>query len=188
SHLLLESKTYEECPEDCNDISFSSVVFGGELSSSEVATLVRTDWEEDKEKRLTQFMPAFEIIPNTRIPLVRAVQALASEAQSFLKLSLDSLGISSASDSTVPCVLHEGKRSLDRALHDLYSSERLWKHVANYVQLVLSPHLKSVLSVLRLNLTTDYDIESISGEEDPTDNMVDQALFDLDLIESGLNR
>ncbi|GMS79861.1 hypothetical protein PENTCL1PPCAC_2036, partial [Pristionchus entomophagus] len=140
------------------------------------------------EKRLTQFMPAFEIIPNTRIPLVRAVQALASEAQSFLKQSLDSLGISSASDSTVPCVLHDGKRALDRALHDLHSSERIWKHLANYIQLVLSPHLKSVLNILRLNITVDYDIESITAEEDLTDTMVDQALFDLDLIENGLNR
>lgn len=41
-----------------------------------------------------------------------------------------SLGIESASDSTVPCVLHNGKRALDRALHDLHSSERMWKHIA----------------------------------------------------------
>ena len=62
-----------DCPEDCNDFTYSSVVFGGNisffliflaqklfcsggLSASEVASFVRTDWEEDKEKRLSQFM------------------------------------------------------------------------------------------------------------------------------------
>ncbi|GMT09984.1 hypothetical protein PFISCL1PPCAC_1281, partial [Pristionchus fissidentatus] len=115
-------------------------------------------------------------------------QALASEAQTFLKQSLDSLGVESATDSTVPCILHDGKRVLDRALHDLHSSERLWKHLSNYVQLVLANHLKSVLNILHLNVTSDYDVESVTGEEETTDTMLDQALFDLDLIESGLNR
>uniref|UniRef100_A0A1I7U735 DHC_N1 domain-containing protein n=1 Tax=Caenorhabditis tropicalis TaxID=1561998 RepID=A0A1I7U735_9PELO len=73
------------CPDDCEDISFSSIVFGGKLSASEIVSMLPSDWEDTKEKRLAAYQKALEVIPNRMIPVVRNVQQLADELQLFVK-------------------------------------------------------------------------------------------------------
>lgn len=56
----------ETCPEDCQEISYPSVVFGESLVinlyckndvqfPSEIATYLPSDWDDNKEKKITQF-------------------------------------------------------------------------------------------------------------------------------------
>lgn len=40
-----------------------------------------------KEKKMIEFQKALDILPNDRIPVVRAVQNLANEAQDFVKIA-----------------------------------------------------------------------------------------------------
>lgn len=43
------------CPEDCNDVSYSTIIFGNPLDSASIASHLPSDWEDEKEKKLAAF-------------------------------------------------------------------------------------------------------------------------------------
>ncbi|RCN35562.1 hypothetical protein ANCCAN_18568 [Ancylostoma caninum] len=77
----------KECPENCEDVTFSSVVFGGRLTPSDVSPFLPSDWEDIKESKVAEFQRALDVIPSHRIPVVREVQSLAESAQEFAQLT-----------------------------------------------------------------------------------------------------
>jgi len=43
------------CPEDCNDITYSTIIFGNPLDIGTTSSHLPSDWDDEKEKRLKRF-------------------------------------------------------------------------------------------------------------------------------------
>ncbi|VDO83155.1 unnamed protein product [Heligmosomoides polygyrus] len=47
------------CPDDCEDVSYSTVVFGGRLVTSDLPSLLPGDWEDVKESKVAEFQVSY---------------------------------------------------------------------------------------------------------------------------------
>ncbi|VDO84518.1 unnamed protein product [Haemonchus placei] len=150
------------CPEDCEEVSFSSVVFGGRLVASDLTSVLPGDWEDLKEAKVTEFQRAMNEIPNHRIPVVREVQSLANIAQEFAQLAIRVFTLMPNS-STVPCLAPGGVRDLERALIHLKAQEPMWERITTYFRRSLFHELKSTAATLGVVLKNDG---TISGQVD----------------------
>uniref|UniRef100_A0A183V3P7 Acid-sensing ion channel 5 n=1 Tax=Toxocara canis TaxID=6265 RepID=A0A183V3P7_TOXCA len=193
----------DQCPEDCTEVSFTTIVFGNHLDVNEIATFLPGDWEEEKEKRLNNFQIAFDILPNHRIPLVRNIQKLSTEAQNFLEQlfftehiqAIITFGISeNITEGYLPCITDE-EHNLPRTIGQLHRTEQIWKHVTSYIELVFQFHLGSLFNLLHLDIGPDYSLRTADGKQRETADKSDQlskeiaaAIFDLQLIETSVNQ
>ncbi len=48
-------RTMSECQEDCDEVTFSTIVFGSQMDVHEVSSHLPGDWEDQKEKRINAF-------------------------------------------------------------------------------------------------------------------------------------
>ncbi|CAD6193898.1 unnamed protein product [Caenorhabditis auriculariae] len=173
------------CPEDCEDISFSSIVFGGKLVHSEILSLLPSDWEETKEKRLAKYQKALEVIPNDRIPVVRNVQQLALELQEFVSEAtqiFDQKG--DAPSSTVACMAPNG-RSFEAFLNQINAQESFWERITAYVQRSLARELNSTTLCIGIRLDDDGSIDENFPSQVNT-SLASLALLHLSEIENAL--
>ncbi|CAI4223237.1 unnamed protein product [Auanema sp. JU1783] len=152
----------QQCPEDCTDVTYSSVVFGGKLVPSEILTMLPSDWEDLKEKRLTEFQKALEVIPNERIPVVRAVQSLAIEAQNFFHLATELFDVQTDEFRT-PCFISSVIRSSEYSLMKYRSTESIWERVTTYVTRSLSRELNSTARTIGFIMDKDGNIQEHQG-------------------------
>ncbi|UMM35363.1 hypothetical protein L5515_008022 [Caenorhabditis briggsae] len=173
------------CPDDCEDISFSSIVFGGKLSASEIVSMLPSDWEDTKEKRLTAYQKALEVIPNRMIPVVRNVQQLADELQLFVKEASEIFGVSDKFND-VKCLSIDG-RSYESFINQFYSYEPTWERITTYLQHSLARELNSTALCLGLVLNDKGEIDDTVT---PVVNMTlaSIALLQLGQIEHSLGR
>ncbi|KAK6045276.1 hypothetical protein COOONC_17219, partial [Cooperia oncophora] len=116
------------CPEDCDEVSFSSVVFGGRLVTSDLTSLLPGDWEDVKEAKVNQFQRAMDVIPNHRIPVVKEVQLLANSVQEFARLAIQVFSLM-PNVTTIPCLAPKGTRDLDRAFIHFKTQEPIWERI-----------------------------------------------------------
>ncbi|VDK42049.1 unnamed protein product [Anisakis simplex] len=185
----------EQCPEDCTEVSFTTIVFGNRLDVNEIASFLPGDWEEEKEKRLTNFQNAFDNLPNHRIPLVRNIQKLATEAQSFLEQALKTFGITeNITETHLPCIMDQ-QHDLATTIVHFHDIEHIWEHVASYIELIFQFHLGSLFKLLHIDITADFSLYFDNKYRDDEDNKTDSkikeiesAIFDLQLIESSINQ
>ncbi|XGW03364.1 hypothetical protein V3C99_014950 [Haemonchus contortus] len=170
------------CPEDCEEVSFSSVVFGGRLVASDLTSVLPGDWEDLKEAKVTEFQRAMNEIPNHRIPVVREVQSLANIAQEFAQLAIRVFTLMPNS-STVPCLAPGGVRDLERALIHLKAQEPMWERITTYFRRSLFHELKSTAATLGVVLKNDG---TINGQVDYVHNesMVAFSLLQLSVMET----
>uniref|UniRef100_A0A914CD37 Uncharacterized protein n=2 Tax=Acrobeloides nanus TaxID=290746 RepID=A0A914CD37_9BILA len=146
----------QNCPQDCTDVSLTTIVFGNELDVNEISRFLPGDWEEEKEKRLKQFQIALDILPKYRIPVVQNIQKLADEAQQFLSDALELFEISNITNEThVPCTMEGEVGVFVRQMSRFHTEERLWRHVTNYAQLVLPHQLESLFKAIGIHLDRD---------------------------------
>uniref|UniRef100_A0A914XWS2 Uncharacterized protein n=1 Tax=Panagrolaimus superbus TaxID=310955 RepID=A0A914XWS2_9BILA len=184
----------QACFQDCHEVTFTTIVFGNELDVNEVSRFLPGDWEEEKEKRLSNFQLAFDILPKHRIPLVQNIQKLATEAQQFLSEAIELFEITNSTNEThVPCTMDGEQASLVRSINRIHSEERLWKNVASYLELVFPYHLGSLFKLLKMELDTEFRLQKRhvreTAEEGTVDAYVKQienAIFDLQLIETSM--
>uniref|UniRef100_A0A8R1HJ28 Uncharacterized protein n=1 Tax=Caenorhabditis japonica TaxID=281687 RepID=A0A8R1HJ28_CAEJA len=174
------------CPDDCEDISFSSIVFGGKLSSSEIVSLLPSDWEDTKEKRVAAYQKALEVIPNRMIPVVRNVQQLADELQSFVKEASEIFGTSEKTNE-VKCLSSDG-RTYESFINQFNSYEPTWERITSYLQNSLARELNSTALCLGFFLDSKGELEE--SEATPVLNMTlaSISLLQLGQIENSLGR
>ncbi|CAJ0590074.1 unnamed protein product [Cylicocyclus nassatus] len=159
--ILLDTDSTIECPENCEDVSFSSVVFGGRLNPSDVSPFLPVDWEDIKESKVLAFQRALDIIPRHRVPVIVEVQALAEKAQEFAKMAeqqcVELLQIFSVypNAATVPCIAPKGAKELERALVHFQAREPMWERITTYLVRSLAKELNSTAAALGILLKDD---------------------------------
>uniref|UniRef100_A0AC34F7I8 Uncharacterized protein n=1 Tax=Panagrolaimus sp. ES5 TaxID=591445 RepID=A0AC34F7I8_9BILA len=164
----------QACFQDCHEVTFTTIVFGNELDVNEVSRFLPGDWEEEKEKRLSNFQLAFDILPKHRIPLVQNIQKLATEAQQFLSEAIELFEITNSTNEThVPCTMDGEQASLVRSINRIHSEERLWKNVASYLELVFPYHLGSLFKLLKMELDTEFRLQKRHVRETAEEGTVD---------------
>ncbi|CAB3396865.1 unnamed protein product [Caenorhabditis bovis] len=174
----------EMCPDDCEDISFSSIVFGGRLSPSDIVSLLPSDWEDTKEKRVAEYNKALQVIPNQMIPVVRNVQQLSDELQTFVDEALQVFDSSNANE--VRCLSHDG-RPFESFINQFYAHEPLWERITTYIRHSLARELNTTAMCIGLAL----DVKGqIIDQEVPTVNMsqASLALLQLEQIKNYLGK
>uniref|UniRef100_A0A915B5R5 Uncharacterized protein n=3 Tax=Parascaris univalens TaxID=6257 RepID=A0A915B5R5_PARUN len=185
----------DQCPEDCTEVSFTTIVFGNHLDVNEITTFLPGDWEDEKEKRLNNFQIAFDNLPTHRIPLVRNIQKLATEAQNFLEQALTTFGITkNITEGHLPCVI-DRENNLPRTINQLHNAEHIWKNIASYIELVFQFHLGSLFNLLRIDIGFDYSLRTAESKQKDAKNESDSlikeietAVFDLQRIEMSVNQ
>uniref|UniRef100_A0A7E4VU83 Amiloride-sensitive sodium channel n=1 Tax=Panagrellus redivivus TaxID=6233 RepID=A0A7E4VU83_PANRE len=184
----------QACFQDCQEVTFTTIVFGNELDVNEVSRFLPGDWEEEKEKRLKHFQHAFDILPKHRIPLIQNIQRLSDEAQQFLSDAIELFEVTNIANEThVPCTMDGEQQSLVKAINRLHTEERLWKNVASFLELMFPYHLGSLFKLLRMELDADFRLqkrqirnEKEDGSIDLTVKQIDSAIHDLQLIETSM--
>ncbi|KAK6755745.1 hypothetical protein RB195_014250 [Necator americanus] len=171
-----------KCPENCEDVTFSSVVFGGRLTPADVSPFLPSDWEDIKESKVLEFQRALDVIPRHRIPVVKEVQLLAENAQEFAQLTEQIFSILPGV-TTVPCIAPKGAKELERALIQFKSREPIWERITTYLMRSLSRELNSTAAAIGLFLEADA---SISGQTQFVHNesMIAFSLLQLGLLEN----
>ncbi|EYC21578.1 hypothetical protein Y032_0019g3907 [Ancylostoma ceylanicum] len=172
----------KQCPENCEDVTFSSVVFGGRLTSSDVSPFLPSDWEDIKESKVAEFQRALDVIPSHRIPVVREVQSLAESAQEFAQLTEKIFSLL-PNVVTVPCLAPKGARELERAMIHFKSREPMWERITTYLMRSLSRELNSTASALGLFLKSDGSIDGQASFAH-NESMVAFSLLQLGLLEN----
>ncbi|RCN32491.1 hypothetical protein ANCCAN_21701 [Ancylostoma caninum] len=172
----------KECPENCEDVTFSSVVFGGRLTPSDVSPFLPSDWEDIKESKVAEFQRALDVIPSHRIPVVREVQSLAESAQEFAQLTEKIFSLL-PNVATVPCLAPKGARELERAMIHFKSREPMWERITTYLMRSLSRELNSTASALGLFLRSDGSIDGQASFAH-NESMVAFSLLQLGLLEN----
>uniref|UniRef100_A0A0N5AE45 Amiloride-sensitive cation channel 5 n=1 Tax=Syphacia muris TaxID=451379 RepID=A0A0N5AE45_9BILA len=149
----MEVDAREKCPEDCNEITYTTIVFGSNLDSNEITSYLPSDWDDVKEKRLNDFQRVFGIIPNYRIPLIRSIQDQAYEAQHFLNKISRLLNIAERTkDLILPCLRDESNYNITETIKKFHASEPLW---TSFIEFVFPFHIGSVLSLLKIEMDQD---------------------------------
>ncbi|WKY10875.1 hypothetical protein Q1695_002881 [Nippostrongylus brasiliensis] len=168
----------------CEEVSFSSVVFGGNLVASDLLPLLPSEWEDMKESKAARLQRALRAIPNHRIPVVREVQALANIAQQFTQLAMQVYSIL-PNITTTPCLAPKGGHELDRALTRLKAHEPIWERITTYFRRSLFHELKSTAVALGIELKGDASIEySSSGNFRLNESTMVLSLLQLNVLES----
>ncbi|CAI5453052.1 unnamed protein product [Caenorhabditis angaria] len=142
------------CPDDCEEITYSSIVFGGKLNPSEIISLLPSDWEDTKEKRVGEYQKALEVMPNRIIPLVKNVQLLADDLQNFVEEASMIFGSSKNKtmiSNEVHCLSHDGK-SYESMINQFNAHEPIWERISTYLQQSLARELNITATCLGFNL------------------------------------
>ncbi|KAI6177631.1 hypothetical protein M3Y97_00928900 [Aphelenchoides bicaudatus] len=159
------------CAHDCNDISYTSVVFGNDLHTGDITHFLPGDWEDEKEKRLEKFQLALENLPKNRIPLVKHIQRIANEAQQFLRDSIELFGVDLTTNTTnIPCFGHlsNKQQSFDERSHTFHREEGVWTGLNEFLEQTFRKNIPSVLELLSLDIDPNFRIREVvdSDEKD----------------------
>ncbi|PAV69223.1 hypothetical protein WR25_01563 [Diploscapter pachys] len=174
------------CPEDCEDVTFSSIVFGGRLVPTEIISLLPSDWDEMKEKKMIEFQKALDILPNDRIPVVRAVQNLANEAQDFVKIASKIFHIH-PNHTDVPCFTKADVPTFEHYFNQFRSYEYIWERVTTYLQRSLSKEMNATASCLGLHMSDDGTINTTKTGFAPfNSSLLSMSLLQLSHLETAL--
>ncbi|CAJ0577010.1 unnamed protein product, partial [Mesorhabditis spiculigera] len=158
----------------------------GRLNPNDIESLLPSDWEDIKERKIDRIQPALELIPNHRIPVVRSVQQLASEAGNFLDMAIKILNVTSSNSSLVPCLVMDGIRVADRTIGQIFTRERIWRNIETYLELVFPHNMEAIFGVLGLHMTPNYTLEYVELGGRVDDRLLDTALHNIDQIEISL--
>uniref|UniRef100_A0A914X325 Uncharacterized protein n=1 Tax=Plectus sambesii TaxID=2011161 RepID=A0A914X325_9BILA len=172
------------CPEDCDDVSYSTIIFGNPLDSASIASHLPSDWEEEKEKKLSAFQVAYDTLPNSLIPPVKDIKNLAKEVKIFINSAAEAFGVTEKVTNDVPCSMTDSYSSMERAIEDMNLEEGFWPDIATYVDSVIPAQLMTVAELL------DYDLvhaESHEVEDKDVMQQIKKGLYELDAVETSLS-
>uniref|UniRef100_A0A0K0EU25 Acid-sensing ion channel 1 n=1 Tax=Strongyloides venezuelensis TaxID=75913 RepID=A0A0K0EU25_STRVS len=179
------------CPEDCDDIRYNTIVFGNELDVGELSSLLPVNWEDEKERRIEKFFKAIELMPKKRIPIIKSIQKLATEAQVFISTinkilnNFKNLDIIKAVDivDTPYCNSVLDPNVLSTLLREINANERIWKHYIIYYNYVFKPNIVSLLKFFHLeNDDSLGSMNSTFGSD-----IIDKISVELNLLSKTIN-
>uniref|UniRef100_A0AC35TXF3 Nicastrin n=1 Tax=Rhabditophanes sp. KR3021 TaxID=114890 RepID=A0AC35TXF3_9BILA len=199
-------KNNNKCPEDCSDVRFTTIVFGNELDVNEVSSLLPINWEDEKEKKISDFYKAFALIPKNRISIIKSIQKLSIEAQEFIHSTKTLLHDFNNINKSVlfdvqnikihNCEAMFDSTILPKVFLELNTRERIWRNFAIYYDYVLTPNLVETPRLLKYNFNKFYGNENVNmfGRQNSTndlnkenmDTLFDASMFELKLIQSSL--
>ncbi|CEF62740.1 Na+ channel, amiloride-sensitive family-containing protein [Strongyloides ratti] len=186
-----ENNTY--CPEDCYDVRYNTIVFGNELDVNEISNLLPVNWEDEKEKKIKQFFKAIKLIPKNRIPIIKSIQKLATDAQNYVTSITEILGTFKNIDiiknvdviDVSSCEAVINPNILPTILKEINGNEKIWKNYIIYFNYVFKPNIIWLLKVFNLhdenNMT--FNMKNYTNKYD----ILDKALIELRLLSKSLH-
>ncbi|CAD5216505.1 unnamed protein product [Bursaphelenchus okinawaensis] len=184
-------KFLTSCVNDCDEVSFTTIVFGNDLHSSDITHYLPGDWEDEKEKRLANFQLALENLPKNRISLVRHIQKLADDAKHFMNESIRIFGVKKESEDAVfPC-FNTSQGLYPSEVYEFHQKESLWNGLNEFLETEFPVHFAKSLKLFNLeldqNLRLRDDYDSSEKSEETYLTMSTEALYYLRVFENQAN-